>query len=255
MADNKYKNILLTGGTGQLGQAIKNSGFFPSLLTPTRQILDITKPETIENYFSKNKINAIIHCAALARMAECEINPLKAIEVNVIGTANLVMEIIKKEKTSNIGIRFIHISTDGVYPGSKGNYSEQDETIPYNKYGWTKLGAECMVNLLSNFCIIRASFFNPENIRFDCSATDIFSSKVPIDYLTKAIAVMLKSEFIGMINIGGEKKSDYERYKEFKPSLKPCTRKDILHDCHFKIAYDLSLNSSLWKKIEREYDR
>ncbi len=258
MANNKYKSILLTGGTGQLGQAIKNSGFFPSLLTPSRQVFDITKPETIEKYFSENKIYAVIHCAALARMAECEKNPLKAIEANIIGTGNMVMEVIKKEKISNISIRFIHISTDGVYPCSRGNYSEQGETIPYNKYGWTKLGAECLVNLLSNFCIIRTSFFNPKNIRFDCSATDIFSSKIPIDYLAKAIAVMLKSDFIGTINIGGEKKSDYERYKEFKPSLRPCTREDILKGFHFKIAHDSSLNSSLWEKIETrewEYDR
>ncbi len=244
-----YKKILLTGGSGNLGQTIIKSGYFPNILAPSHKTLDITKPKTLEKFFAKNHFDAIIHCAALARMAECEKNPLKAIETNIIGTSNLVMEVIKKESISNVSIRFIYISTDGVYHGSRGNYSEQDATIPYNKYGWTKLGGECVVNLLLNYCIIRTSFFNPQDIRFDYSAIDIYSSKIPINYLVQAIAIMLENSFIGTINIGGERKSDYEKYKEFKPSLKPCTREDISKNLCFKIAYDASFNFALWNEI------
>ncbi len=57
----------------------------------------------------------------------------------------------KKEKGGNI--RFVYISTDGVYVGTKGNYSEEDETAPYNIYGWTKLGGELVVRALPNFCV------------------------------------------------------------------------------------------------------
>lgn len=246
----KYKNILLTGGSGKLGLTTIASRHFSSLLTPSRNTLDITKPETIEKFFNDNNVDAVIHCAALARMAECENNPIKAVQINIIGTSNLVMEVMKKEKELKKSIRFVYISTDGVYPGTRGNYSEQDEAIPYNKYCWTKLGAECVVNLLSNFCIIRTSFFNPENIKFDCSATDAYSSKVPIPYLATAIAKMLENDFIGTINIGSERKSDYERYKDFKPSLKPCNLKDILKTVPFPMAQDASMKCNLWKKIE-----
>ncbi|HDY76047.1 MAG TPA: NAD-dependent epimerase/dehydratase family protein [Candidatus Marinimicrobia bacterium] len=251
MKKNKHKNILLTGGTGQLGLAIINSGLFPLILAPSRQTLDITKPETIEKYFNEHEIGAVVNCVALARIAECEASPMKAIECNIIGTSALVMAVMNKERTTNTTIRFIHISTDGVYPGVRGNYNERDVTIPYNTYGWTKLGSECVVNLLSDFCVVRTSFFDSKNIRFDSSATDIFSSKVPINYLTKAIALLLESDFVGTVNIGSEKKSDYDRFKEFKSSLKPCMSKDILKDLHFKIASDSSLDSSLWKKIEQ----
>lgn len=247
----KYKNILLTGASGKLGQAIRNSGFFASLLTPSRKIMDITNPSTIERFFDKNKIDAVIHCAALARMHECETNPVKCIETNIIGTANLVVGVIKKEKKLKKTIRFVQISTDGVYPGKRGYYSEQDETSPYNKYCWTKLGAECVVRLLSNFCIIRTSFFDPKNIKFDASATDAYSSKVTIDYLVNAIAKMLHKDFIGVINIGSERKSDYERYKEFKPSLKPCKLKDVLKTVPFAMARDASMDCSLWEKISK----
>lgn len=251
MESMRYKKILLTGGSGKLGQAIIRSGYFPPLLMPSRKVLDVTKPKTIENFFCNNDIDAVIHCAALARMGECEENPAKAIETNIIGASNIVIEIIKKENKSEKKIRFIHISTDGVYPGTEGNYSERDKTIPYDKYGWTKLGAECAVNLLSNFCIIRTSFFDPKNIKFDFSAIDAFSSKVQINYLAKAVAKMLYSDFIGVINIGDKRKSDYERYKQYKHSLKPCKLKDILKTIPFNMAKDASMNCSLWKKISK----
>lgn len=245
----KYKKILLTGASGQLGQAISNSGYFENLLTPSREILDITKPLTIKNYFHNNDFDAVIHCAALARMLECEKNPEQAIETNIIGTSNLVIEALRKESKFRKNIRFVHISTDGVYSGTKGNYSEKDAAIPYNIYGWTKLGAECAVKILSNHCIIRTSFFDSNRIKFDESATDAYSSKMQINDLVKAIAKMLESDFVGVINIGDKRKSDYERYKEFKPTLKPCKLKDILKIVPFQMAKDASLNTELWLSL------
>ena len=142
----KYNYILLTGASGTLGKKIISLNKAQKFLAPSKDILDITKPETIRKFLDDNKIDAVIHCAAMARMRECEENPTAAIETNIIGTCNIVTEIMRKEKKSGNQIRFAHISTDGVYPGTKGNYSEKSETIPYNTYGWTKLGAECAVN-------------------------------------------------------------------------------------------------------------
>ncbi|MFC1646015.1 SDR family oxidoreductase, partial [Candidatus Omnitrophota bacterium] len=232
MRRNKNKKILLTGASGHLGKAILGLSRPFHFLYPGVDIFDITKPSLLERYFKQHKFDAIINCAALARMGECEKNPLKAVETNIIGTANLVMAVINMQDKLNTTIRFIHISTDGVYPGKTGNYAEKDRTIPYNIYGWTKLAAECAVNLLSDFCIIRTSFFDPKNIRFDCSATDLYSSKLPINYLAKAILTMLESCFIGTINIGGKRQSDYDKYKKFKPSLKRCKGVDILKNIY-----------------------
>lgn len=244
----KYKKILLTGGTGNLGKTIIKSGYFQNIIAPERKILDITKPETIEDFFNKHDIDAVIHCAALARLKECEENPAKSIETNIFGTSNLVNEVIKKK------IRFIHVSTDGVYPGTKGNYSEKDETIPCNTYGWTKLGAECAVNLLSNFCIIRTRFFDPNNIKFEESADDAYSSKITVLELAEAMKLILESDFIGTINIGGKKISDYDAYKKHKPSLKPCKFEDILKETSFPMTKDTSMDISLWKKIKNQYN-
>lgn len=247
----QFNNILLTGGSGKLGSHIINSRMFPNLLSPTRNECDITMPGSIGKYFYNNNIDAIIHCAALARLSVCEADPIKAISTNIIGTCNLVNAVIKLEKTAGKKIRFIHISTDGVYQSAKGLYSENDATIPYSIYGWTKLGAECAVNVLDDYCIIRTRFFDPNNIPFNESATNIITSSISIDGLISAIHRLLYMDFRGTINIGGEPLSDYDRYKVFKKTLSPCTRKSITKNLNFKIAQNASMNIDLWKKINK----
>ena len=244
-----YKNVLLTGSTGRLGSAIKASNNFQNIIAPTKDILDITNTESVEKFFQNNKIDVIIHCAALARMKICEKDPITAIKTNMIGTSNLIKNVIKKEKDIQKKIRFIQISTDGVYQGTKGNYSEKDATMPYNKYGWTKLGAECAVQILSNFCIIRTSFFDPNEIQFDDAAIDAYSSKVTIDYLVTAIKKMVDGNFTGIINIGEERKSEYERYKKFKSSIKKCKFKDIKKHAQIPLAKDSSMNCNKWMNM------
>lgn len=248
----EYNHVLLTGASGTLGKKIIWLNKAPKFLAPSRNAFDITKPETIKKFFNNNEIGAVIHCAAMARMKECQENPASAIETNIIGTSNLVIEVLKKEGRAKKNIRFVHISTDGVYPGTKGNYSEKSETIPYNTYGWTKLGAECTVKTLKNYCIIRTNFFDPKDIKFDKYAADAYTSKVTIDYLAKAVIKMLGSNFIGTINIGTERMSDFENYKKYNASIKPCKLKDILKISPFPRAQDSSMDCSLWKKIEEE---
>ena len=242
-------NILLTGGSGKLGTYITNSKLFNNIFNPSRDILDITKPTTIKQIFECKKSDAVIHCAALARMSICEGDPGRAINVNIVGTSNLVKQVIEAEKRHQKRIRFVHISTDGVYPSVRGKYSEKDKTIPYNIYGWTKLGAECVVRTLTNHCIIRTRFFDPNQIEFEKSATDIFTSSMPISNLVKAIKKVLMLDFVGTVNIGCPRLSDFDRYRKYKKTLKPCTREDIVKDLPFQIAKDASMNCSLWESL------
>lgn len=241
----KYKNILLIGASGTLGQEVSKLNF-PNLFTPTSTEFNITIPYTIRHFFNKHDVDAIIYCAGLARMKKCEDSLLDTLRINTLGVGNVVKEIMHKH------IRFIHISTDGVYNSSEGNYFENSATIPYSKYGWSKLGEECIVNLLQNFCIIRTSFFSEKNITFNYSPEDAYTSKTTISYLARAIQFMLNKDFVGTINISGEKTSYYDLYKEYKPSLKPCKLNDILKETPF-LAKDASMNISLWKIIREEW--
>ena len=68
--------------------------------------------------------------------------------------------------------------------------------------------------------------------------------------LVKEIKNISLTRFIGVINIGEKRRSDFENYKKFKPHIKPCRRKDILKDINFEIATDASMNLNLFKKTK-----
>ena len=92
----------------------------------------------------------MIHCAALSRPMDVhEKHISKSIKSNIIGTRNLTIA------CSDLRIKLIYFSTNYVYPGIKGNYSEEDNLFPINNYAWSKLGGECAVKLYKNSLILR----------------------------------------------------------------------------------------------------
>lgn len=241
----EYKRILLTGASGKLGGAILRLGIFPNLLTPAHSELDITDFRSVDSFLASNPPDAVIHCAAMARMHECEKNPASAILANTVGTANLALSLLHRAKNS----RVLHLSTDAVYACTRGGYSELDETAPCNLYGWSKLGAERAISLLPNHCIIRTSFFDPNAIPFADAPTDAYSSKMPMGELVSALRPMLTSSFIGTINIGARRQSLHEIYSPYKPALKRATLAAVNKSSPAPIAKDASLDCSLWEKI------
>lgn len=243
------RNILLTGASGSLGKKILLAKYGFSFLSPSKEELNICDPGSIQTYCEQKSFDTVIHCAALARMGECEEDPAKAFEVNTVGTLNLVRAIRKVETTINTNIRFIYISTDGVYSCDKGNYSESSPTIPYNIYGWSKLGGETAVRVLKNFCIVRTRFYDPENIPFTESAIDITTSSIQIEKLIACIQFLVNDSFNGVINIGSAACSEFIRYSVHKPQLKKCTRSDIVKNLKFEIAANASMDLSLMEKI------
>ena len=79
-----------------------------------------------------------------------EKNITKSINLNIIGTGNLV------SACAAYKIKMIYLSTSYIYPGTKGNYKENDPLLPWNNYGWSKLGGECSVQMYKNSLILRA---------------------------------------------------------------------------------------------------
>ena len=59
-------------------------------------------------------------------------------------------------------IKLIYISTNFVYEGKKGNYSETDNLLPVNEYGWSKLGGECASHIYKNSLILRICMNNDQ---------------------------------------------------------------------------------------------
>ena len=242
-------NILLLGGSGTLGSKIIKSKFFSNLKYPKKKMLNILNKKQIENYLIKKNIDLVLHCAALARVKDCEFDKNKAKKINIIGTHNIVKSILKIQKIKKKDIKLVFISSDAVYASTKGNYKENDKTSPYNIYGLTKLKGEKIVKKLKDYMIIRTRFFDKEKIPFKYSAVNIYTSSLEVNKLVKYISKLVKKKFQGTINVGGPKISDYKNYKKYKKNLEPCDKSKILNELNFKIATDASLNVSKLKKI------
>jgi len=93
-----YKKILFTGSSGRFGKVFKKINSSKKFIYPTSKQLNIINPLSVSKFFKKNKIDLVIHCAALSRpMNIHEKKPIESISANIIGTANLVNECIKKK--------------------------------------------------------------------------------------------------------------------------------------------------------------
>ena len=144
------KKIIVTGGEGRFAKILKKKNKKLNLIFLSKKQCNILNIRSIENCIKKFKPKTIIHTAALSRpMNVHEKNISKSIDLNIIGTANIV----KACKKHNIKI--IYFSTGYVYEGKKGNYVESDPVKPFNNYGLSKLGGECAVRMYKNSLTLR----------------------------------------------------------------------------------------------------
>jgi dTDP-4-dehydrorhamnose reductase len=151
------KNILVTGANGQLGkemQAIAAS--FPqyNFVFVTKEELPIDDVDAVKNYFSSNKTDVCVNCAAYTAVDKAETETAKAFQVNAIAVGNLAA--VCKEKHA----LFIHISTDYVFDGTATAPYKEDHTVhPVNAYGASKLkGEELALQNNPDSIIIRTSW-------------------------------------------------------------------------------------------------
>lgn len=117
-------------------------------------LCDITDSECLEAVFREFRPDAVIHTAALTDVDHCEREPEEARAVNAAGTRNIAT------LCAGAKIPLVHISTDYVFDGSRGSYTEMDEPAPINVYGRTKLSGEEEVKKggIPLWAVIRTSF-------------------------------------------------------------------------------------------------
>ena len=145
------KKIIVTGGDGRFAQELKKSKNKKKFIFRSKNQLNILSTKSIEKNIKEFKPKYLLHLAGLSRPMSIHDDKInKSIDLNIIGTCNLVKICILKK------IKLIFFSTSYVYPGKKGNYKETDPILPWNNYGWSKLGAEAAVQMYKNSLIIRA---------------------------------------------------------------------------------------------------
>jgi dTDP-4-dehydrorhamnose reductase len=109
----------------------------------TYSTLDFTDALAVQAVMERYRPSIVIHAGAITKPDECEQNQSQAYTVNVEGTANML------QAAARCQAYFIYISTDFIFDGEKGMYSEEDIPNPVNYYGQTKLDAEELVKKYS----------------------------------------------------------------------------------------------------------
>ena len=157
---SKVKKILITGSNGLLGQKLvynlkqrKDVELYATAIGENRLIdksgysflsLDITDRNNVNKVIENVGPDVIINTAAMTNVDACEINKEACWKINVDAVNYLV------EASLKFNSHFIHLSTDFVFDGESGPYSENDTPNPLHYYAESKLAAEKIIQQKSN---------------------------------------------------------------------------------------------------------
>ncbi|MFH1010538.1 MAG: SDR family oxidoreductase [bacterium] len=217
--------ILITGATGFIGAHLAvalaeshdvlgtagNSPHLPGF--PTRRV-DLAESNAVRGLLRDFPADVILHAAAMSRVLECEAQAARAEQVNVAAT-----EALAQQATARA--RLLFFSSDMVFSGDEGYYTEEDSPSPRNVYGWTKWRAEKAVLAASsqnlvirlNLVVGKARGFGIsfterilKDIRKKGKATlfaDQYRSPIHVRSVVSAIAELIESEVSGLLHLGG----------------------------------------------------
>lgn len=150
------KRILVTGGAGQVGQALRRhiGGDASEFLFPDRVAFDLRDEKSMSEAIRALKPDLVLNLAAYTAVDLAEDEPELCAAINTDAPACLARE------TARLGVPLVHVSTDYVFSGELDRpYLEDDPTGPINVYGRTKLGGERVIAELNPaHVIIRASW-------------------------------------------------------------------------------------------------
>ncbi|CAD5265008.1 MULTISPECIES: dTDP-4-dehydrorhamnose reductase [Halomonadaceae] len=127
--------IFITGGNGQVGFELQRQfALFGNILAPTRQALDLTNAQAVDDYLAEHKPSLILNAGAYTAVDKAESEPEQAKRLNAELPAQLA------EYAAKHNIPLVHYSTDYVYPGDgETPWQEDSPTAPLSVYGQTKL--------------------------------------------------------------------------------------------------------------------
>ena len=229
--------IIVTGGSGRFGKILKKISK-KNYKFPNKNELNIMSLNSIEKYLKKSKAKILIHLAGLSRpMVQHEKNITQSINLNIIGTSNIVIA-CKKLK-----IKLIYFSTSYIYPGDKGNYKEDDPILPVNNYAWSKLGGESAVQMYNNSLIIRACMTEKPFVH-NKALTDVYLNFIFQEEIAKILPKLIKMK--GVLNVGGPIQTVYKFASKYNPSVKKISSINIKNVIYKK---KMSMNISKFTKI------
>lgn len=226
------RKLFITGGSGFVGGHVAEKAKSSWDVSATYQShpfdmksvqavgLQLEDEDLISEVIRTVKPDTVIHCAAWSDLDRCEQNPEKAYQINVKGT-NILAKICAESN-----IRLIFTSSDMVFDGEKGNYSESDQTMPINVYGKTKQMAEQEIqSICSDYVIVRVALVYGKPMVSGNSFSekilarlregksmplyvDQFRTPIWVQTLAQGLLELAENGFTGIIHIGGPERID-----------------------------------------------
>ncbi|HSF82423.1 MAG TPA: SDR family oxidoreductase [Anaerolineales bacterium] len=226
------KRILITGASGLLGinlaltaaqqSRAQDGSKYEVYGTVNQQALrtdaftviqtDLLASGALERLLEQTRPDWVIHCAALAELEACEADPEKARQLNSVLPEKLAVIVARG------GARLVHVSTDAVFDGQRGDYTEADAPNPLSIYARTKLEGERAVSQANPEAIIArvnlfgwslsgkrslAEFFynNLSAGRRVMGFTDVFFCPLLANDLAALFFQMLEKELHGLYHV------------------------------------------------------
>jgi dTDP-4-dehydrorhamnose reductase len=210
----------ITGASGLIGSYLARTaplGFTARGLT--RADFDLADFAAVRDAFTRENPKLVVHCAAMSKTLECERDP-GAARLNNVEVTRVLAELAAD-------VPLIFFSTDLVFDGAKGNYSEEDVPNPLTVYAQTKMAAEKIVLANSRHTVIRTSLnagrthngtaFNEQwHAAWQRGETlnlfaDEFRSPIPAEVTAHAVWELIAANQPGLFHLaGGERISRYE---------------------------------------------
>jgi len=212
--------VWITGANGLIGNAFIQTApqFAPAwrVRALTRADFDLLDFAAVRRAFAAAPPQLIIHCAAISVVGDAQKNPVLARRVNVDATRMLA------ELAADIP--FVFFSTDLVFDGRRGDYTETDAPNPLHVYGETKLAAETCVLANPRHLVLRTSInggispsgqraFNEQLRRTLQTAgpgmklfTDEFRNPIPAVVTARAVWELVQQNRVGLYHVAGAEK-------------------------------------------------
>jgi dTDP-4-dehydrorhamnose reductase len=240
--------VWITGANGLIGNYLVQTAprFAPRwrVQVLTRADFDLLDFAAVRREFQNDQPQLIIHCAAITVVAEAQKNPALARRVNV--------EVTKRLAELSAEIQFVFFSTDLIFDGRKGNYTETDAPNPLHIYGETKVTAEEIVLKNPRHLVVRTSLnggisragnrgFN-EQFRRSLQAgqgmtlfRDEFRCPIPAVETARAVWELVEKNCVGIYHVAGAEKLSrlqigqllVKRWPEIKTEIKSSSARDF----------------------------
>ncbi|MFH1479050.1 MAG: SDR family oxidoreductase [Candidatus Omnitrophota bacterium] len=265
-------NILIVGATGVLGARLYKDmsskehwdvlGTYCSSGPSYLKRLDLRNKKEMEDIVGSFKPDIVLVAGGITNVDLCEADPGLAEEVNVQGTTDL-MNIAR-----SINSKIIFLSTDYIFNGEKGPYSEDDGPSPINIYGMTKLKGESALKLITDdYIIVRTAqlfglsrekrnftekiIFNIRNKKMVCAASDFYCTPTYAGGLSLGIIGLVEKSKKGTYNIAG---TDFVNRVEFVNNISDIFKLDKKYIQEVRLK-DLELKALRPKKAGLKIDK